>query len=293
MTTLHDIPSSLSGPALVAALAGIGLGVGFLTGLFGIGGGSVITPMLNILLGIPYSLAAGSSLSFAVGAGSAGWLRHMRLGNVEHKTTIALSAGAVCGAVLGGRLHMRLQTTLGEGPLTLVLHALFILTLLAVAWLTWRVPMKEHGGPSLLERLPLPPRIAIHGDMERRVSLPGLLAAGLVVGVFGGLLGIGGGVLFVPVLLLVVGLSVRQAVGTSLGVVLFLSLAGVLTYGARGQASLWIVAPLLVASTLGVQAGAWLCQKLHANKIRRYFAVLAMLLAACIAADFVAKLIKP
>jgi hypothetical protein len=120
-----------------------------------------------------------------------------------------------------------------------------------------------------------------------------LLAAGLVVGVFGGLLGIGGGVLLVPILLLVVGLSVRQAVGTSLGVVLFLSLAGAITYGAQGQASLWIVAPLLIGSALGVQAGAWLCQKLHAQKIRRAFAVLALLVAACIAADFVAKWTKP
>lgn len=289
MTSLNEIPSVLRGPVLLGALTGMGLAVGLLTGLFGIGGGVIVTPLLNVLLGIPYPLAAGSSLSFTLGTSSGGWVRHMRLGNVEHKTAIAMSIAAACGAVLGGQLHMALKSSLREPRLTLTLHALFILTLAAVAWLTWRQPLTEAGGRCLLERLPLPPRISIGSEQVRRVSLPGLLAAGAAGGVFGGLLGIGGGAIFVPLLLLVVGLSIRQAVGTSLGVVLFLSLAGVLTYGLRGQASIWIVGPLLLGSGFGVQAGAWLCQRLEGPRIRRSFAVLVLLVAACIAADFVAK----
>ena len=71
MIELSEIPSYLSGPLLVCALVAFGLVVGVLTGLFGVGGGFVVTPLLNVLLGIPYNLSVGSSLSFIVGTSAA------------------------------------------------------------------------------------------------------------------------------------------------------------------------------------------------------------------------------
>lgn len=293
MTGLSEIPSVLSGPALVAALAALGLAVGVLTGLFGAGGAFLLNPLLNVLLGIPYTLAAGSSLSFIIGTSAAGWSRHLRLGNVAGKTMTILAGGSVCGALLGARLHLHLEAALsawGPEAFTLTMHALFVLMLLPVAGLvlTWS---PHAASRSLLQRLPLGPYITIRRVGLHGVSLPGLCMVGLGIGVFSGLMGIGGGVLLMPVMMLAVGLDVRQAVGTSLGVILFGSIAGALMYGHSGQVNLWIVMSLLVGSTFGVQIGAYLNRRLQAGRIRRGFAVLALLCVALLIFDFLRKVL--
>ena len=94
-----------------------------------------------------------------------------------------------------------------------------------------------------------------------------------------------------PLLILVVGLGPHQAVGTSLGVVLFSSAAGAAKYGLDGNVNMWIVMPLMLSSVFGVQFGAWVCQRLHARSLRRYFAVLVLAVVAAMACDFVAKLL--
>ena len=298
MTGLSDIPAYLSGPVLLGALAGMGLVVGALTGLFGVGGAFVIVPLLNVLLGIPYTLAAGCSMCFTIGTSASGWSRHQSLGHVATKTMIILGGAGVCGAVLGADLHVHLKSALSASPaqgsgqaFTLTMHLLFILTLLIAGWLVLRWSPHETPGPSLLQRLPLGPRIEIQRANLRGISLPGLCAVGLGIGIFGGLLGIGGGVLLMPVMLLVVGVGIHQAVGTSLGVVLFVSVAGAAIYGADGEVNLWIVMALLVGSTLGVQIGAWLCHRLHARHIQRYFSLFILLVVLVIAWDFVRRLI--
>ena len=290
MTGLSEISANLSGPWLVGALAGIGLVVGVLTGLFGVGGAFLIVPVLNIALGIPYTLATGSSMSFTLGTGAAGWARHMRLGNVAVKTMTILSGAAACGTVLGADLHACLRHCLGQRTFTLTMHGLFIVALAATAWLVFAWSPRERQGPSLLQRFALGPRIHIRQADMPGVSLPGLCLAGLAVGVLKGLLGIGGGVLLMPLMLVVVGLEIRQAVGTSLGVVLFSSLVGAVVYGQGGHASLWIVMPLLAGSIVGVQAGTWMCHRLHAQHIRRYFALLVLLVIVVVGWDFVRKM---
>jgi uncharacterized membrane protein YfcA len=123
------------------------------------------------------------------------------------------------------------------------------------------------------------------------VSLPGLLGVGLGIGLLAGLMGIGGGVLFVPLLILVVGLAPHQAVGTSLGVVLLSSISGTIKHGLAGRVSLSLTMVLLVGSTLGVQLGAGVCRRLGGRQLRQYFAVLVFLAAVALAADLVVKLI--
>jgi hypothetical protein len=88
-----------------------------------------------------------------------------------------------------------------------------------------------------------------------------------------GLLGVGGGVLMVPVLIAVVGLDAKKAVGCSLGVVLLAGAAGATAYGLDGHVNLWIVAALLVGTTFGVQIGAAVCDALGAGRLKQYFAL--------------------
>ncbi len=101
--SLSEIPANLSGAPLLLVLGAMGLVVGIATGLFGVGGGFMITPLLNAMLGIPYSLVVGSSLSFTIGTSSGAWARHLRLGNVEVKTMIILGGAAVCGTIADAR----------------------------------------------------------------------------------------------------------------------------------------------------------------------------------------------
>jgi len=289
MTGLDEISVRLSGAALLAALTGMGLVGGTLSALFGIGGAIVIVPMLNALLGIDYSLAVGSSLCFTLGTSAGGWARHRRLGNVVGKIMVILALSSMAGAAGGAELHALLRGLCGERRFQSAMHGIFIMLMLAIAWLVWRDAPRQRPGASLLQRLSLPPRIALGGELPD-VSLPALAVVGVAAGMLSGMLGIGGGVILVPALLLVVGLGMHQCVGTSLGVILLTSLAGAVIYGAKGQASLWIAMPLLVGSAIGVQAGAWICQRLGARPLRRYFAILLLAVAGYLLIDLLGKL---
>ena len=290
-----ELPSAyLGGAALLAALAALGTVIGVLTGLFGVGGGFLITPLLIVLLGIDESLAVGSSLCFIIGTAAAGLRRHMRLKNVEPKSMLILSVGAIGGTVLGAMLHEFLRSALAEGALDFkeMMRILFVVLLVGTAWLVYRGPARHESGKSLLQRLRGWPRVDLPAAGLRDVSLIGLCLVGGLIGVSTGLLGIGGGVLFMPMLLLVVGLRAHQAVGTSLGVVLFSSITGTVEHGVAGNVNLVAAMALLVGSTLGVQLGAWLCAELHATRIRRYFAIIVFLAAVMVAADLAVKLVR-
>ena len=288
--------ADVTGTALLAALAALGLLVGILSGLFGVGGGFLMVPLLSTLLGMDYSLAVGSGLAATIGTGTAGLARHRRLENVELRTAVALAVGSVLGVVLGDMLHQCLRSGLAPAAdethrFDRVMDVIFIALLSATAWVAWRGPRAHHSGRTPLQRLALGPHIDLPQAGLKSVSLPGLCGVGLGVGVLTGLLGVGGGVLAVPVLLAVVGLSAHQAVGTSLGVVLVASIAGTVTKGlGEGQVSLLVAMALLVGSTVGVQIGAAICDHLHATKLRRYFAVLVVAVILMLAVNFILEI---
>jgi len=293
MSGLEEISVRLSGPVLLAALVGFGFLVGILTGLFGVGGGFLIVPMLRLLFGIDWPVAVGSSLAFTIGAGASGTARHMRLRNVEPRSAAILAAAAGVGAVLGAMLLESLKARLGRGGparFDVAMHGLFVVMLAVTAYLLYRRAEAERTRPALLQRVPFRPRIALpHADLED-VSLPGLVLLGVGVGVLTGLMGIGGGVLYMPILILVVGLTPHQAVGTSLAVVLFGSVAGTIKHGLAGNVNLVLTMALLVGSSVGIQAGAWLCDRLHGSRLRRWFAALVAATAVVLAADLARKL---
>ncbi len=284
---LLNLPDAyLSGPALLCGLAGLGLVAGVLSGLFGVGGAFLITPLLAAMFGIPYPYAIGSGLCYAIGVGATGFARHHRLKNVEIKSMVILGLGGVIGAVLGAMLNEFLQARLGKHHYDLTMDALFICMLTLSGWLVFRGKGVDKRGLSVLQRVPLPPYVDLPDANLVHVSLIGMFASGLSIGVLKGLMGIGGGVMFMPLLILMVGLTPHQAVGTSLGVVLFSSISGTIKYGLAGTCSLGIALVLLVGSTVGVQIGAWWCQKIRGIRLRRYFAILVFTVAIVIAFKF-------
>ncbi len=276
-------------PAFYLLLTAIGFVVGVLTGLFGVGGGFLVVPLLNITAGVPYSIAVGSSLSFIIGTGAAALPGHFRRGNVEPAAVLYMALGSAFGAVCGDVVQDFLAAAAGSDPaaFTRIMHLFFVALLLTTAWLVYRGPRRKEGAPTLLQKLPLPPRTDLSRSGLAGVSIPGLVVIGYFVGILSGLLGVGGGVLFMPILLILVGLGARQAVGTSLGVVFVSSVAGAAKkiFSAAPKVSLPVTMALLVGSSLGVQLGIRLCGVLRAEGIRKYFSLVIISAVALILAD--------
>ncbi len=292
MAPSWEIPHGyLSGLPLLSGLAAMGLAIGVLSGLFGVGGGFMVVPLLSLAFGLDYRIAVGSSLAFTVGTGAGGLAAHWRGGNVATKTMLIIAGGAACGAPLGAMLLGCFYDALGAARFTSLMDVLFIALLAVVAGLLGR-RKTNRTGPTLLQMIPLPAYIHIQRANLHRVSLPGLVAVGLLSGILSGLLGVGGGVILVPLLIVVVGLSAHQAVGTSLGVVLLASISGTIKYGMDGSANLWIAMALLIGSAFGVQLGVWMCRKIHAGQLQRWFAILVLVMAAALAVRLLATFAK-
>lgn len=287
-----SISSRLSGSALGVSLAGVGMFVGMLTGLFGVGGGFLVVPLLYALLGLPYDLAVGSSLGFIVGSSILALPPHWRAGNVDQKTALWLSGGSMVGAVLGDLLQETLAWNVAGGERDVyerIMSLLFVLLLSAIAWGVFRDRAERCDGLSVLQRFPVGPRVDLLAAGRPGTSLPGLLGVGLFIGMLTGLFGVGGGVLFVPVLLLVVGLEAHKAVGTSLAAVLLAAAAGVAKKTFDQEVSLSVVFWLLAGSVFGTRAGARMCLKLPARSLRRTFALVVLLAAAMLLADVIRR----
>jgi hypothetical protein len=268
-------------PVFYGVLVLLGFFIGVLTGLFGVGGGFLVVPLLNILVGIPYDIAVGSSLSFIIGTSTAALPGHLHKGNVEPKAVLYISFGSIFGAVFGDVLQDFIIYTVAEGDkavFTAVMHWLFVVLLMITAWLVYRGPRRESEDLTLLQRLRIGPRTDFKFSGITDVSIPGLAGIGFFVGMLTGLLGVGGGVLFMPILLLVVGLGTRHAVGTSLGVVLAASVAGAAkkVFSAVPKISLPVTMALLIGSSIGVQIGIKLGDVLHTERIRKYFALVVL-----------------
>ena len=279
-------------PMTALALAVLGLVVGFFSGLLGIGGAFILTPVMIAFLGIDSSIAVGCSLGYSVGVGLIGLRKHSQLGNVEWKSMVTLGVSAASGTLLGFGLHQLtayLVTPAGAGEgasresFDTVMTGLFVLLLIPIAFLVWREP-RDTGKPALLSRVKLPPSIRLtNGNV---VSLTGLILAGLTVGILKGMFGIGG-VILIPLLVLVVGLTPHVSVGTSLGAVFISSMVGTAIYGLKGQLDVVVIACLLAGSLCGVPLGARVCSMIDGRRLRRWFAVVVVGFCICLAWDVV------
>ncbi len=283
-------PSGLLGPEIEFSVTGallIGLGVGFLVGLLGVGGGFLMVPLVNGLLLVPLNVVAGSSLCQIQGTSLSGLLRRRRQGNSDPQIAVLILGGTLCGTFAGVEIMEYLK---GLGELSLpggsyplvevVLSCLFLVVLVLIgstvmveAVRTGRKSAEEKKGPrrGLFARVRIPPYVTPTGGQP----VPAVLVAyaGLVVGLLQALLGIGGGVLLLPILIYLVGLATHVAVGTSLMIVFAASIVGTFLHALNGNVSVPLVITLLVGGTLGSQFGALASARLASHKLRKYFAL--------------------
>ncbi|MDR7233531.1 sulfite exporter TauE/SafE family protein [Agrococcus sp. BE272] len=207
------------------ALVGIGLFAGFLSGMFGIGGGIVIVPLLALAAGFPRRLAAGTSLAAIVPAALVGVASYAVAGNVDWLVALILVIGSVVGAQVGAHLLHKL-------PVVAIRWA-FIVFLIAVAVsLFFAVPSRD--AELQLDVLPI----------------IGLVVLGFVTGVLSGILGVGGGIVVVPMLILVFGQSDLVAKGTSLAMMIPTAISG--TIGNLRRKNVDLIAAVIVGLSASV-----------------------------------------
>lgn len=220
------------GPRYVIACLGIGLLAGLLSGLFGVGGGTVIVPLLLLFLHFDQRLAAGTSLAAIVPTASVGVVSYAVHGSVAWIPAVILAVGAVAGAQLGTWLLARLpQNALRwgfVGFLVVVIVMLFVV-----------VPSRD-------------------ADLELTVLTGlGLAALGVFTGIMAGLLGVGGGVIVVPALMFLFGTSDLVAKGTSLLMMIPTAVSGTLGNLRRHNVDLVAAALIGVAACTTTALGAW------------------------------------
>jgi uncharacterized membrane protein YfcA len=229
-------------PGMVAA----GLGVGLCMGLFGVGGSSVATPVLA-LLGAPGLIAVASPLPATIPAAALGAVPYVRAKEARPKAAGWSILGGIPGTVVGALL-----SRLAGGSALLVASGV----VLAVVGLRVLRPIEQE---------------ARDVGTRRRQNRPLLVASMVGVGIFTGLLANGGGFLLVPLYLLVFGLQMRQAVGTSLLVISVLAVPTLATHWALGHID-WALASEFAAGLLpGSVVGSRLAHRLQGPTLRRAF----------------------
>lgn len=251
-------------PLLLAALSVLlGLAAGVAGGLFGVGGGVIVVPGLLLLLPAAtfFEAKAASLLAMAVGA-LPGIVRHHRAGNVDFQAGLALGAGATVAAVVS----VLVVENLAEGAVQAAFGIFLVLMAVRLFF-------------------PIAPKSKLR---DHRAALPLAVGAGGAAGALGGAFGVGGGILMVPVLAFA-GLTMHQAVATSLVAVALVgaaSTAAHLSIG-YGWALVALALPVAVGSLAGSRLGASLAQRLHADRLRAAFGVFLLIVGAYTAADAV------
>ncbi len=285
----------------ILGLLAVGCTVGFLSGLFGIGGGALITPILQIFFGIPFEICVGSILAQAIGTSFSATLRHWQLGNVDLKLAITFSGGSIIGVEIGARIleHLKLMGQMKIGTQQILViefypKLLFFILLMVVAIgivIESTIKRNTDNPPNgFLRSFPVPPYITFPYSGLQKISIFAAAYPALLIGIIPGLLGIGGGVIILPFLIYGYGIRTQMAIGTSLFIVFFSVIFGTISHGVKGNSNLALIAILLVGSTISAQFGAIATQKINASSIRFYFGFVVLAIDGIILADLLKQI---
>ncbi|MFN4239879.1 MAG: sulfite exporter TauE/SafE family protein [Erythrobacter cryptus] len=260
---------------------------GILSGLFGVGGGFLTTPLL-IFYGIPPTVAAASAATQVTGASVSGVIAHSRRKGVDYRMGTVMVAGGVVGALIGAALFRALQAI---GQIDVVINILYVLMLGAIGSLMMRealsairpgkagraAPVRKRRHHPLVASLPYRWRFYASGLYISPLA-PAIL--GMLVGILTMLMGVGGGFLLVPAMLYILGMAGNVVVGTSLYQILFVTMVTTMTHALTTKAvDLVLAALLLLGSVLGAQFGTQIALKARPEYLRLALAALVLLIA--------------
>jgi uncharacterized membrane protein YfcA len=274
--------------AQILVLAGVGGVVGLLSGLFGVGGGFLLTPLL-MFLGVSPMVAAASDSAAIVAASTTGTLQHSRVGTVDYRMGLTLFAGGSIGSFAGVALLHWLNRL---GPANSVIRVLYVVMLgsigtfmLAESVRTWRrgIYMSERRFEPVPRRrwvdaLPLRMRFP-RSEVEVSILVP--VALGVLAGVLAALMGVGGGFIMVPLMLYVLRMRMHVVAGTSLlQILLTCTLVTVLQADENHTVDFVLAFLLATGSTVAAMAGARFGRRLRADQLKILLALIVLGVAA-------------
>lgn len=269
----------------ILLIFGMGGFVGLLSGIFGVGGGFLMTPLL-IMIGIPPTVAAASDSNQIVGASTSGTLAHYRLGNVDFKMGILLLIGGILGGTLGVQLIKVLRHMGNADFLIQITYVVMLGVVGAYMFMeslqglrgtpsATETPRKESAYARLVKRLPWQTRFEKSG-IELSILMPLLL--GTFVGVLAAIMGVGGGFIMVPIMVYLLRMPMHVVVGTSLFQILFTCINVTIMQANTNHTVDFVLALiLLIGSTLGAQFGAKISRRLKGDQLKIILASLVLL----------------
>jgi uncharacterized membrane protein YfcA len=265
----------------IVALGGL---TGILSGLFGVGGGFLTTPLL-IFYGIPPTVAAASASTQVTGASVTGVLAHGGRGGVDYRMGAVMVAGGVIGSGFGALLFRFFRAI---GQIDVVISALYVILLGTIGMLMAREAVQTLRGTANAQAArrrhhPLVASLPIRWRFYRSglyISPLAPLVVGVAVGILTMLMGVGGGFILVPAMLYILGMSANVVVGTSLYNILFVTMATTMMHSLTTKAvDIVLVFLLLVGSVTGAQLGSQIAVKAKPEILRLILAAIVLMVA--------------
>jgi uncharacterized protein len=281
-----DIYLPIAGQSVNALfIVALGFLVGVLSGMFGVGGGFLTTPLL-IFYGIPPPIAVASAATQITGASVSGAMVHLRRGGVDLKMGAVMIVGGLAGSVVGAALFRLLQTS---GQIDVVIGFLYVVILASIGILRLKDALVALGyvrEPEQTDQLrhnrwvaSLPLRWRFYSS-GLYLSPIAPFTLGFVAGTLTVLLGIGGGFILIPAMIYLLGMPARVVIGTSLVMILAVSAATTMVHSLTTRAvDIVLAALLLVGGVVGAQYGAILTTRLKPDLLRLGLAVIILLVA--------------
>jgi uncharacterized membrane protein YfcA len=278
-------------PVDVILLLFLGIITGILSGMFGIGGGFLMTPVL-IFLGIPPAIAVSSSANQIIASSLSGFIAHLHRKNIDFKMGFALLIGGIIGSFLGIALFHNLQKT---GLIDLIISICYVLFLGTIGSLMLIESIKSiylkkkntknskvNKAPRL-DRFNLPLIIYFpHSNIKISIIIP--IIIGCIAAILVAIIGIGGGFIMVPAMIYLIGMNTQIAVGTSLFQIIFTSIIVTFLQAViNNTVDIILTILMLAGSVTGAQLGTRIAVKLPAEHLRVLLAIIVLLLVARLA----------
>ena len=268
-------------------MVGLGFIVGLLSGLFGVGGGFLMTPLL-IMIGIPPTVAAASDSNQIVAASASGMYAHYRLGNVDFKMGIYLLIGGIVGGT-GGVQIIKILRAMGNADFLIKITYVVMLGFVGIYMFqeslqglrrskSRKAPVAAEGKDSLYVRLMRSLPMQTRFDKSGIVLSPIVpLFLGGLMGMLAAIMGVGGGFIMVPVMVYLLRMPMHVVVGTSLFQVLFTCIdVTIMQAYSNRTVDFMLALLLLIGSTLGAQVGARLSTRLKDDQLKIFLASLVL-----------------
>lgn len=258
--------------------------VGVISGLFGIGGGFLLTPLL-MMMGIPPTVAVGSGAAQILSVSVSGVITYWRQNSVDVLMGLMLSGGGLIGSIIGIAIFRWLDM-IGQIDLIIALCYVCFLGGIGGFMLMESLRPEQYGTAFnrprfhgwLLQSLPFKIRFRT-SQLYISMLIPTIL--GMIVGIMTAIMGIGGGFIMIPAMIYILTMPTRVVIGTSLFQIVFVSAATTMLHAAVNMSvDLMLVLLLAIGGATGMQIGARLSDKIPAKRLRLLLAVLV--LAVCI-----------